>query len=106
VLYKVEFENVNRRGFYEIGLTRHTGEKEAVLFAANIDPRESQLKRLPRATMESDFFGDKVNLVSTEQLAGQKVSGGDTEIWMQILFVLFGILALEQFLGWFWGRKR
>ena len=106
VLYKVDFDNVNRRGFYELGLTRHTGEKESVLFAANIDPRESKLKRLPQSTMEGDFFGDKVNLLSTEQLAGQKVSGGETEIWMQILFVLFGILALEQFLGWFWGKKR
>ncbi len=106
VLYKVDFDNINRRGFYELGLTRHTGEKEAVLFAANVDPRESKLKRLPQASMEGDFFGDKVKLVSTEQLAGEKVSGGDTEIWMQILVVLFCILALEQFLGWFWGKKR
>jgi hypothetical protein len=106
VLYKVDFDNVNRRGFYELGLTRHTGEKESVLFAANIDPRESQLKRLPQAAMEGDFFGDKVQLISTEQLAGQKVSGSDTEVWMQILLLLFGILAIEQFLGWFWGKKR
>ena len=106
VLYKVEFEDVNRRGFYDLGLTRHSGEQESVLFAANIDPRESELKRLPKSSMEGDFFGDKVKLISTEQLAGQKVSGGDTEIWLQILLLLFGVLALEQFLGWFWGKKR
>lgn len=106
VLYKVEFKDLDRRGFYELGMTRHSGEQESVLFAANIDPRESELKRLPVATTEGDFFGENVTLVSTEELAAQEISGGDTEVWMQILLILFGILALEQFLGWFWGKKR
>ena len=105
-LYKVSFDDVSRRGFYDLELTRHTGEKEAVLFAANLDPRESRLKRLPASSMEGDFFGDKVSLVSAEQLAEQTVSGGSSEIWMQILFLLFGILMVEQCLGWFWGKKR
>jgi hypothetical protein len=106
VLYQVRFEDVNRRGFYELELTRHTGEKEKVLFASNVDPKESRLKRLPAASMEGDFFGDKVSLVSTNQLAEQTVAGGSTEIWIQVLILLFGILAVEQFLGWFWGKKR
>ena len=106
VLYQVKFDDVNRRGFYELGMTRHTGETEKVLFASNLDPRESQLKRMPAASMEGDFFGDKVSLVSTEQLTEQTVEGGNTEIWLQVLLLLFGILALEQFLGWFWGKKR
>jgi len=77
-----------------------------VLFAAKLDPRESQLKRLPASSLEGDFFGDKVKLVSSQELSEQSVSGGNTEIWLQILLLLFGVLALEQFLGWFWGKKR
>ena len=105
-IYKVRFDDINRRGFYDLELNRHTGEKEQVLFAARLDPRESRLKRLPAASLEGDFFGDKVTLVSSQELSEQTVSGGNTEIWLQILMLLFGLLALEQFLGWFWGKKR
>lgn len=105
-IYQVSFEGIDRRGFYDLEMIRHTGEKEKALFAAKLDPRESQLKRLAKSSMEGDFFGDKVSMVSSEELSGQTVSGGNTEIWLQILLFLFGVLALEQFLGWFWGKKR
>ena len=77
-----------------------------MLFAAKLDPRESRLKRLPESSLQGDFFGDKVSLVSSQELSEQTVSGGNTEIWLQILMLLFGLLALEQFLGWYWGKKR
>ena len=105
-IYKVSFDSVERRGFYDLEINRHTGEKENVLFAAKLDPRESRLKRLPATSLEGDFFGDKVKLVSSQELSEQTVSGGNTEIWLQILILLFGVLALEQFLGWYWGKKR
>ena len=91
ILYNVQFDDINRAGFYTVELTRHTGETETVLFASNLDTRESQLKRLTPATLETDFFGDKVTLVSTEKLASQTVSGGNSEIWMQVL-----ILKIQQ----------
>ena len=106
ILYDVKFENIDQRGFYSLELNRHSGETDTVLFASNIDTRESQLKRLPATTLESDFFKDKVSLISTAQLDAQTVSGGNTEIWMQLLVLLFGVLVVEQFLGWWWGRKR
>ncbi len=106
ILYNVDFEGIERRGFYELQLTRHSGTQDNVLFAANFDPDESRIKRIPASTLESGFFGDKVSLVSTEQLTNQTISGGNSEIWMQILILLFGVLVTEQFLGWWWGRKR
>ena len=105
-IHRVTFENIDRRGFYELGLTRHGGDVERVLFSANVDTDEAKLKRLPAATLEEGFFGDRVALVSTDSMGEQTVKGGDTEIWPQILMVLFGILALEQFLGWHFGRNR
>ncbi|MFT5301583.1 MAG: hypothetical protein ACI87E_001461 [Mariniblastus sp.] len=105
-LYRVSFDNIDRRGFYDLELTRHTGEKESVLFVSEFDARESQLKRLPKSATEGDFFGEKVTLVSGAELAEQEVDGGETEIWMQILLLLFAVLALEQFLGFFWGKRR
>ena len=106
VLYRVNFDGVQRRGFYELGLSRHTGEEEMVLFAANVDPRESQLKRIPASALEGDFLGEKVTMVAAGGLVGQQVSGGETEIWLQILLLLFAVLVLEQVLGWYWGKKR
>ena len=106
MLYKVDFEGIDKSGFYDLELTRHTGEKEKVLFASALDPREGNLKRLAASAMEGDFFGDKVTFLSSTELKEQTVSGGNTEIWLQLLMVLFGALMLEQFLGYFWGKKR
>ena len=106
ILYDVRFDDVDQQGFYTLELNRHSGETDTVLFASNVDTRESRLKRLPAATRESDFFRDKVSLISSKDLDQQTVSGGNTEIWMQLLILLFGALLLEQFLGWWWGRKR
>lgn len=106
VLYHVNFDGVNRRGFYDMELTRHTGEKENVLFATNIDPRESRLKRISESSIQGDFFGENVSMVTTDELSEHSVDGGNTEIWIQVLMLLFVALALEQFLGWFWGKKR
>jgi hypothetical protein len=106
ILYSVQFDDIPRRGFYTLELSRHTGEVEDVLFAANYDSRESRLKRLPAANLDDGFFSSSVSLVSTEQLTSQTVSGGNSEIWMQFLLMLFGVLMIEQFLGWWWGRNR
>ncbi len=105
-IYRVEFDNVNRRGFYQLELKKHDGETESVLFGSNPDPRESQLKRMSPASLEGDFLGDDVKLVTAEELGTQTVKGGNTEIWMQILMLLFVVLVCEQFLGWWFGRKR
>ena len=83
-----------------------TGETESVLFASNTDPREGQLKRLPESATEGDFFDEQIKRVSATELKGEKVSGGNTEIWPQLLIFLIAVLALEQFLGWWFGKKR
>lgn len=106
VLYRVKFDEILQRGFYEVGLKRNSGETDKVLFASNIDPREGQLKRLPESAIEGDFFSGNVRRVSATELDTQQVSGGNTEIWPQLLVFLIAVLALEQFLGWWFGKKR
>jgi len=106
VIYKAEFENLSRRGFYDVQLTRHTGSTESILLATNFDARESRLTRLTQTTLDDNFFGNKVSLVSTAGLLNQTVEGGNSELWVMILIALMAILVVEQFLGWLWGRKR
>jgi hypothetical protein len=106
ILYEAEFPAISNRGFYEIGLQRNLGGEDAVLFSANVDSGESDLKRMPPSVLDGDFFGLDVSMVSVEKLADQTVKGGSSEIWMVVLSILFTVLMVEQILGWFWGRKR
>ncbi|MEL7497460.1 MAG: BatA domain-containing protein [Planctomycetota bacterium] len=106
VIYQVSFEGIDRRGFYEVILERHSGDKESVLFATNVQADEGQLRRMANTELEGDFFNDKVSLVTPEKLAEQTVKGGSSEIWMWLLMLLFGVLMVEQFLAWFWGKRR
>jgi hypothetical protein len=106
VLYQAEFENLGKRGFYDIELTRHSGETQNMLVATNYDSRESQLERLSETVLDKKFFGDNASLVTTAGLLDQTVDGGNSELWMTLLIVLMVVLGAEQFLGWFWGRKR
>ena len=106
MLYQVQFPPVAKSGFYDLTLTRTDGQKQSVLFADNVNTREGDLRRLTPQETGGDFFGDKVSFVTPELLSEQTVKGGSSEIWMQLLYVLFAALMLEQFLGWFWGKKR
>jgi len=106
VLYQAQFENLSRRGFYNVQLTRHSGVNKSILLATNYDARESRLIRLTQTKLDDNFFGGKVSLVSTSGLLDQTVEGGNSELWVMILIGLMAILIAEQFLGWLWGRKR
>ena len=113
---KAKYQNVvvpemKNSGFYVMTLSAREmvdGEKvtEDRIFAANVDPFEGNLKRLDLDTVGSDYFGDKVKVITGPSMSSQTVQGARTEYWMYILFFLGGILILEQFLGWWFGRRR
>ena len=106
VLYEAEFPPVDGQGFYEMKLQNNDGGQTPILFAANVDASEGDLTRLSRNVLDGDFFGGNVDVVTGAQLSDQTVKGGSSELWMFALVMLFCALVAEQFLGWFWGRKR
>ena len=106
VLYEAEFPPIDGQGFYEMKLQNNDGGQTPILFAANVDASEGDLSRLSRTVLDSDFFGGNVDVVTSAQLSDQTVKGGSSELWMFALVILFCALVAEQFLGWFWGRKR
>lgn len=105
-IYYVTFDDVDRAGFYEVQLNRHSGETDSLLFASNIDPSEGKLQRLNVSSLAPDFFGENFSVIKPENLQEQEVKGITSEIWPWIVVVLLVVLGTEQFLGWFWGRKR
>ena len=106
IIQEISFENTGRAGFYDVKFNRHDGGTESTLYASNYDPQESRLDRLTPAEQNENFTGENIQLVSGEELASQSVGGSNTEIWMQVLMILFAILVTEQLLAYWWGRKR
>ena len=106
VLYQVSFDEMPHRGFYDLVLNRRTGGSDHVLFGVNPDPHEGDLRRLDMTRLASDFFSGKVRLMTGDQLFGQIDSRSASAIWPTVLLLLAGVLGLEQFLGWFFGRRR
>lgn len=105
-IYYATFDGIDRAGFYELGLNRHSGETDTLLFASNIDSSEGKLKRLNVESLAPNFFGENISLIEPDTLKEQEVRGANSEIWPWLVFLVLTILGLEQFLGWFWGRKR
>jgi hypothetical protein len=105
-LYKVQFPSVERTGFYEVGLVRNSGETETTLFAANSPASESNLKRMDLESLPKDFWGPKFQRLELTGLLGQSVQGDMTEFWPIVVWIILILLALEQFLGWSFGRNR
>ena len=68
--------------------------------------KEGQLKRLDAEGLDKDFFGKNFSMVDTDSVAEQQVKGSSVEFWPYVIVLLLIILGTEQFLGWFWGRKR
>jgi hypothetical protein len=106
VLCRATFNKMLRRGFYELGLRSHSGSTQEVLFSANVSPAEGNLKRLAVEETGGDYFVEKIKRLTAAEVKDETVSGGNTEIWPQIIWLLLAALATEQFLGWWFGRKR
>lgn len=105
-IWYINHPETTRRGFYDFELTRKRGGTEHVLYAANIDPREGNLKRLDQADLHRKLAGANVTLISGEKISQSDIRGSQSEWWQNIWGVLLGVLCLESFLGWWFGRRR
>jgi hypothetical protein len=95
------------QGFYELKLARRDGAgDERVLFAANVDPTEGNLKRVDRDAMEKDLAGKNVQILDAAAAQSLADVASQTELWWYLLWALVAVLCGEQVLGWFfgWGR--
>ena len=104
-VWQVDYRGVRRRGFYELNLARNSGGNEGVLFAANVDPAESDLRRLA-AVGRQKLTSESVKIVSSSQAAAQAVRGLRKELWKILFYAVVIALCVEQFLGWYFGTKR
>ncbi len=105
-IWQMEYPATSSQGFYELKLARRDGGADSVLFAANVDPTEGDLKRADRETMERELAGTNVKIVSGSQAQSLEGAAAQTEVWWYLLWGVVAVLAGEQLLGWFFGRGR
>ena len=105
-IWQLEYPAADAQGFYEMLLRRREGGTEPVLFAANVDPTEGDLRRADVDAMEKEFAGSKVQLIRADAAADLAGSGSQTELWWYLLWGVVGVLCGEQVLAWFFGRAR
>ena len=104
-IWTVGYQDTNHQGFYNLKLTRRDGPTEQVLFAANVDPTEGNLRRADFETLRKEM-GEKVQILSGGQAAALGKLGDTSELWWYLLFGVAGVLGIEQLLAWWFGRRR
>lgn len=105
-VYQVQYDETDLQGFYDLQLARRDGWTDSILFAANVDPAEGNLKRVDQAAMKRGLTGTNVEIVSGASAQSLADAGSQTEIWWYLLWGLVAVLTSEQLLGWFFGMRR
>lgn len=105
-IWQVDYPRTIHQGFYELELTRTDDTTDTVLFAANTEATESDLTRVRMEAFQPAITKAGGVYVQGDAIASQAVGGAQNEWWKTLLFLLIAVLALEQFLGWLFGRSR
>lgn len=105
-VWQLEHPAATAQGFYELKLARRDGGSQTLLFAANVDPSEGNLKRANRRALERELAGTNVQIIAAAQASSLADRGTQTEIWWYLLWGVVAVLSGEQVLGWFFGQRR
>ena len=108
LIWNVDFEETGKRGIYELKLMRAAGgDFKSMLFAANIDAGEGDLRRASEDAIRSDLGDARVEFVSRgESVIELEGTVARSEIWKIVLYVLIALLAVELLFGWWIGARR
>ena len=86
-------------GIYQAHLRRSDGQEETREFAYNVEPDEGDLRMVPAAQLAKQYLG-----VARYQRAADFQSAGESQAGYEmtdlLLYVLVGLLILEQLLAW------
>ena len=106
--WMINFEQTKNQGIYEIHKEKADGSGNfSVLFAANTDQLESNLKRIAPNEIRSKLESDNIKLLNyTELILEADVNINKSEVWKLVLIVLTVILLIELFYGWRIGARR
>lgn len=99
---------LDRAGFTTVELVeRETSEVSTLLFATNLDRRDSDLTRVDVGELLRNYGIENLSVISGDELAeAAGIEGGRRELSRMLLTLLVIVLATELGLGWWFGRRR
>jgi uncharacterized membrane protein len=103
--WMLDYKGTAKQGFYELKLANREGGTESVLFAANVDPSEGELRRANQDELRKELKDVNVQFISATGGPLGAV-GAQVEMWKYLLWILVGLLLGEQVLGWVFGLRR
>ena len=108
LVWNVNFEETGKRGIYELKLMRAAGgNAKSMLFAANVDAEEGDLRRASENMIRNDLGDARVEFVPRgESVTELEGTVARSEIWKMVLYVLIAMLAVELLFGWWIGARR
>lgn len=104
--FEFVWERTDDPGVYQLMVTAQNGETRARPRAVNVDAAEGDLRHVGRdrlfamtGDLPTEYFRGDEDAPSADTPAGR-------EMWPIVLVLAVGLLMVEQFLGWYFGRVR
>jgi hypothetical protein len=105
-LPQLEWARTDLPGIYQFELVETSGLVTRRHVAVNVDPSESDLRRVDRTTLMASAGGIEVTYVEGAQLADGTQTESRYELWPALLVALVVVLMGEQTLAWWFGGGR
>ncbi|MHC4137327.1 MAG: BatA domain-containing protein [Planctomycetota bacterium] len=100
------FYRVTARGVAATGASAVSVEKVFDL-AANLDPREGDLRRVPAPELKRAYHGANLHFTANvEAVLPRAAAGGESDLSRMLLGCVFFVLFLELALAWHFGSRR
>ena len=102
------FNDTATPGFYTVSLQPTDGSAaRGILYAANLDPSESDLTLAAREAVSRDLSQAGVHYIeSPASFAALEQESKKSGFWRYILYAVLALLALELFYGWWIAARR
>jgi len=104
--WRFDYPLTDSQGFYTLNLQRREGGRESLLFAANTQPSEGDLRQVDMNSVKRKLSESNLQVLDMQEAASLAGESTKTELWWYLLWGLIGVLGCEQALGWLFGRAR
>jgi hypothetical protein len=102
----IEWTDTARPGLYQFDLRKTRGETVTRQIAVNLEPRESDVRRVERSELLASLGSLPASYVTGDSLADRARGQARQELWPVVLGLLIAVLMLEQALAWWFGADR
>jgi hypothetical protein len=100
----INWPDTGRPGVYRFRMNGSNNQADTKLFAVNVDPSESDLRRIQSDELLKSFQPYDTDYIPGDQLAETTTTNdGRRELWPIILIVLIAVLMSEQLLAWWFS---